>query len=76
METDLLIDQLASVFGVLSASKVPTTKLEKRLEEVSHRCVCVCVCVCLFVCVCVLCMRLCVFVVVFLSVWVWVWVWV
>ena len=60
METDLLIDQLASVFGVLSASKVPTTKLEKRLEEVSHRCVCVCVFVCVCLCVFVCCVCVCV----------------
>ncbi len=45
VETDLLIDQLWCVFGALATSKVPTTKFEKRLEEVAHKCVAACVCV-------------------------------
>ena len=32
--TDLLIDQLASIFGQLAAAKVPTSKYEKKLDEV------------------------------------------
>lgn len=36
--TDLLIDQLHNVFSQLSASKVPTAKFEKRLEEVRGHC--------------------------------------
>lgn len=35
--TDLLVDQLREVFQSLSRDKVPTSKLEKRLEEVAHR---------------------------------------
>lgn len=37
VETDLLIDQLGSVFGALGSVKVPTSKFEKRLEEVAHK---------------------------------------
>jgi dynein heavy chain len=32
--TDLLIDQLSSIFTQLAAAKVPTNKHEKKLEEV------------------------------------------
>jgi dynein heavy chain len=36
-DMDLTIDQLHEVFHVLAADKVPTTKLEKRLDELAHK---------------------------------------
>lgn len=36
-DMDLLIEQLHETLHVLAADKVPTIKLEKRLEEASHK---------------------------------------
>jgi dynein heavy chain len=36
-DNDLLIEQLREVFRVLAADKIPVTKLEKRLDDVTHK---------------------------------------
>jgi hypothetical protein len=36
-DTDLAIDQLREVFRVLAVDKVPTSKLEKRLDDLAHK---------------------------------------
>lgn len=36
-DNDLLIEQLRETFRVLAAERVPTNKLEKRLDEVAHK---------------------------------------
>jgi hypothetical protein len=36
-DNDLLIEQLREIFRALAAERVPTNKLEKRLDEVAHK---------------------------------------
>lgn len=36
-DNDLLIEQLREVFRVLAGDKVPVTKLDKRLDDVTHK---------------------------------------
>jgi dynein heavy chain len=36
-DNDLLIEQLREVFRVLAADKMPVTKLDKRLDDVTHK---------------------------------------
>jgi hypothetical protein len=36
-DSDLLIEQLKETLRVLAADKIPTSKLEKRLEDVAHK---------------------------------------
>jgi aspartate oxidase len=36
-DNDLLIEQLKETLRVLAADKIPTSKLEKRLEDVAHK---------------------------------------
>lgn len=36
-DNDLLIEQLREVFRVLATDKMPVTKLDKRLDDVTHK---------------------------------------